>query len=175
MKFNKIVVALGLGVMITASLANAAISQGGGTVTIKGSIIDAPCSINPGSQDQTIDLGQVSKKQLAAGGKSTPVPFNIKLENCDFTAGKDVKVTFTAMASEAAPTLIGMTGTVGGASIGLTDGSGKLIKLGQPSTMTLQSGSNTLSFSAYLQGDGPSATITPGVYQSTVDFGLDYQ
>ncbi|WP_336769298.1 fimbrial protein [Pantoea endophytica] len=175
MRFNKMSVALGLGLMMTASLANAVNSQGAGTVTIKGSIIDAPCSINPGSQDQTIDLGQVSKKQLAAGDKSTPVPFNIKLENCDFTAGKDVSVTFTGQASAAVPTLIGMTGTASGASIGLTDGSGQLIKLGQPSTMTLQNGSNTLSFSAYLQGDGASATITPGVFQSTVDFSLDYQ
>jgi len=175
MKFNKILVAIGLGLMMTANLANAVNSHGAGTVTIKGSIIDAPCSINPGSQDQTIDLGQVSKKQLAAGGKSTPVPFNIKLENCDFTAGKDVSVTFTGQASAAVPPLIGMTGTASGASIGLTDGSGQLIKLGQPSTMTLQNGSNTLSFSAYLQGDGASATITPGVFQSTVDFSLDYQ
>lgn len=174
MKFNKVLAALGLGMMINAGMAHAAGNQGAGTVTIKGSIIDAPCSINPGSQDQSIDLGQVSKKQLEDGGKSTPVAFNIKLENCDLAAKKDVKVTFTGQSSSAAPNQIGLVGTAAGASIALTDGLGQSINLGQPATMPLQNGSNTMYFFAYLEGVKAPATITPGEFQSVVDFSLDY-
>ncbi|HBZ8836193.1 TPA: type 1 fimbrial protein, partial [Citrobacter farmeri] len=46
----------------------------------------------------------------------------------------------------------------------------------QPSTKhTLLEGDNTLQFSAYLQGDGGSAAIIPGTFQSVADFRLDYQ
>ncbi|MDI7374327.1 type 1 fimbrial protein, partial [Cronobacter sakazakii] len=39
----------------------------------------------------------------------------------------------------------------------------------------LQEGNNTLLFSAYLQGDGASATIVPGDFTAVADFTLAYQ
>lgn len=176
MKLNKLMVAMGFGLFIAAGAANADYTdQGHGTVTIKGSIIDAPCSITPETTDQTVELGQVSNKQLKNSGKSSPRPFNIKLENCDLEPGKNtVQITYTGMASAGNPELIGMTGSAEGASIGLTNGAGELIKLGEPTDVTIQNGNNTLSFSAYLQGDGASATIVPGSFQSVVDFNLVY-
>lgn len=176
MKLNKFMVAMGFGLVMAAGAANAAVTdQGHGTVTIKGSIIDAPCSITPETMDQTVDLGQVSNKQLKDSGKSSPRSFDIKLENCELAAGKNtVQITFTGMASTGNPKLIGMTGSAEGASIALTNGAGELIKLGEPADVNLQDGSNTISFSAYLQGDGASAAIVPGSFQSVVDFNLVY-
>lgn len=184
MKLNKIMVAMGFGLVMAAGAANAVEDQGHGTVTIKGSIIEAPCSITPENQDQTVNLGEISSAQLKDSGKSNPQAFSIKLENCELEAGKTkVQITFGGMESKGNPGLIGMTGSAEGASIGLTNGSGELIKLNTPTDVPIQNGSNTLGFSAFLQGDpvtppedGEStfAGILPGSFQSVVDFNLVY-
>ncbi|HAT4999466.1 TPA: type 1 fimbrial protein [Serratia marcescens] len=160
-----------------------AADQGHGKVTFTGAIIDAPCSINPDSIDQTVELGQISKVALLNGGKSTPRNFSVDLENCTFEkdAGgallkNKVALTFTGMASQGNNDLLGITGSAKGASVAITDGSGATIKLGKPTkTQELQSGNNTLNFSAYLQGDSASnAVITEGEFQAVADFTLAY-
>ncbi|MBU5413220.1 fimbrial protein [Serratia ureilytica] len=182
MKLNKIMMAAVLAFGVT-SVAHAA-DQGHGTVTFKGAIIDAPCSITPETVDQTVNLGQVSKVALKSGGQSSPKNFQIKLENCDLIADdKDpnknntVSITFTGAASSVDASLLGVTGTAKGAGIAITNGSGELVKLGEASpAQTLGNGNNTLSFAAYLQGDKASnATIIPGEFQSVADFTLAYQ
>lgn len=184
MKLNKIMVvavmALGM-----SSVANAAVQdQGHGKVKFTGSITNSPCSITPETVDQVVELGPVSNVALKDGGTSTPKNFEIMLENCDLItkdAGKNntVSVTFTGMESLANNGRLGITGTAKGASIAITDGSGKNIVLGSATkAQTLQNGNNTLSFSAYLQGDvasGTSSTIIPGNFQSIADFTLAYQ
>ncbi|EPL3976031.1 fimbrial protein [Serratia ureilytica] len=182
MKFNKIMLATVFAIG-ASSVANAAvINHGNGTVTFTGAIIEAPCSITPETVDQTVNLGQVSNVALKDGGQSTPKNFQIKLENCDLVtsgAGKNnsVSVTFTGASSAADKELLGITGTAKGAGIAITDGSGALIKLGSPSqAQNLQSGNNTLSFAAYLQGSKASgAVVVPGEFQSVADFTLAYQ
>lgn len=176
MKLNKIMLAavMALGV---SSLAHAA-DQGHGKVTFSGSIIDAPCSIAPEALDQTVELGAISNVALKNGGKSTPRNFQIKLENCELSEGKqNVALTFSGATSEANANLLGITGSAKGAGIAITDGAGTNIELGTASKpQKLQNGSNTLSFSAYLQGATSStAVITPGEFQSVADFMLAYQ
>ncbi|CAI1890502.1 MULTISPECIES: fimbrial protein [Serratia] len=180
MKLNKIMMAA----MLTfgaVSMVNAAGNQGGGSVTFTGSIIDAPCSIQPGDTNQTVNLGQVSNTQLANGGSSTPENFEIKLQGCTITTAKTVTTTFTGM--EGANGLLGMTGTAKGASIAITDGTGGVVKLNQASKpQGLQNDNNTISFSAYLVGDGKEAgeggkdiPIVPGDFKSVANFTLAYQ
>ncbi|MGF6192427.1 fimbrial protein [Serratia sp. 2723] len=178
MKLNKImmVAVIALGV---SSVAHAAVKdQGHGKVTFTGSIIDAPCSISPETIDQTISLGQISKVALKDGGQSTPRNFSIDLDNCE-VGEKDknkVSVTFTGMESVAGNGLLGITGTAKGASVAITDGSGKVIELGQATkAQQLQNGNNTLNFAAYMQGDGASAAVTEGEFQAVADFTLAYQ
>ncbi|AXK22111.1 Fimbria A protein precursor [Serratia marcescens] len=180
MKLNKIMMAAVLAFGVT-SVAHAA-DQGHGTVTFKGSIIDAPCSITPETVDQTVNLGQVSNVALKDGGQSTPKNFQVKLENCELTdkaPGKNnaVTITFTGASSVDDTKLLGITGTAKGAGIAITDGAGKLIELGKASSaQSLGNGSNTLSFAAYLQGSKASnAVVTPGDFQSVADFTLAYQ
>lgn len=182
MKLNKIMMAAVLAFGVT-SVAHAAVKdQGHGTVTFKGAIIDAPCSITPETVDQTVNLGQVSNVALKDGGQSTPKNFQIKLENCELTEkdpGKNntVSIKFTGASSADDANLLGITGTAKGAGIAITDGSGKLVELGKASSaQTLGNGNNTLNFSAYLQGSKASnAVITPGDFQSVADFTLAYQ
>ncbi|ATM76053.1 MULTISPECIES: fimbrial protein [Serratia] len=183
MKLNKTVLCVSLALGI-ASYAHAADptpvkDQGHGTVTFTGSIIDAPCSIDPDTIDQTVKLGQISNVALAENGNkgtSTPKNFEIRLEKCNIgDKGKSVTATFTG-APGGTDGLLGMTGSAKGASIAMVDGSGKIIKLNEAITaQALQNGNNTLLFSAYLQGDGASASIVPGDFKSTANFTLDYQ
>ncbi|HCA3829758.1 TPA: fimbrial protein [Salmonella enterica subsp. houtenae] len=87
---NKIILAIAaVGMMggTSAFAANtiATTDAGGGTMTFSGSVIDAPCSIVPDSQNIKVDLGQVSMKSLSAANKySSPVPVTINLTGCSF-------------------------------------------------------------------------------------------
>lgn len=173
MKLNKIMLAAAVAFGLSST---AYADQGHGKVTFTGAIIDAPCSISPESIDQTVEMGQISNVALQNGGKSTPRNFTIDLENCSFEAGNNkVTATFSGMESVAGNGLLGITGSAQGASIAITDGSGAVIELGKPTKeQEIQAGNNTLSFAAYVQGDGASATITEGDFQAVADFTLAY-
>ncbi|MGL1813977.1 UNVERIFIED_CONTAM: fimbrial protein [Serratia marcescens] len=173
MKLNKIMLAAAVAFGLSST---AYAEQGQGKVTFTGAIIDAPCSISPESSEQTVDLGQISNVALQNGGQSTPRNFSIDLESCSFEAGSNkVTATFSGMESVAGNGLLGITGNAKGASIAITDGSGAVIELGKPTKeQELQAGNNTLSFAAYMQGDGASATIIEGDFQAVADFTLAY-
>lgn len=173
MKLNKIMLAVAM-TLGTISMANAA-NQGNGTVTFKGTIIDAPCSIEPGSLDQTVKLGDIASGQLKKGGKSTPQDILIKLVGCDMETAKTVTTTFSGAESAAVPGLLAMKGTARGASIAINDIDGKLLSLNKASKPQTIDGQATLRFSAHLQGDGASAAIVPGEFNSVADFKLAYQ
>ncbi|ECC6922165.1 long polar fimbrial protein LpfA, partial [Salmonella enterica] len=88
---NKIILAMAAAGMMCASSAFAAAipttDAGGGTMTFTGSVIDAPCSIVPDSQNIKVDLGQVSMKSLSTADKySSSVPVTISLTGCSFEA-----------------------------------------------------------------------------------------
>ncbi|AXU96063.1 fimbrial protein [Erwinia persicina] len=154
-----------------------ATDQGHGKVTFTGSIIDAPCSIDSKSLDQTVDLGGVSNVSLLNGGNSSPKPFEIHLEKCSLETAKTVTTTFNGAAGKNG--LLGMTGDAKGASIAITDGSNNLIELGKATQgQVLSAGGSeaTLAFSAYLKGDGgDDKTIVPGKFQSVANFILNYK
>ncbi|WP_017349692.1 fimbrial protein [Pantoea sp. A4] len=172
-KMMALLVAMGISGAVNAA------NTGSGTVTFTGAIIDAPCSINPNSVDQTVNLGQISNAELATDkntGTSTPQPFYIKLENCTTATLKSVQSTFTGPKSLWDADSLGINGSAEGASIILKDGSGAKIKLGEKTTaQALQDGNNTLSYSAYLQGGGSLAVIKPGNFQTVSNFTLSYQ
>lgn len=191
MKISKIAMAISLGMVLVSGVANAADDSdssgsstgtstaatgtaGHGTVHFKGEIIDAPCSIAPQSADQTVDLGQVSNNALANKGTSTPVAFNIQLQNCDIQTYKTVTATWSGTPDTNMTTAWGITGTASGAAIVLRDASEKAITLGQETAATTLTADNTtIAMSAFLQGDG--ATIVPGSFTGAADFVLSYQ
>lgn len=163
---------------MVSSVCSAA-DQGRGKVVMVGSIVSAQatCSISPESVDQVIDLGQVADTALLAGngsGISTPHNFSINLEGCDATGNTSVNVTFVGLAGKNGR--LGITGTASGASIAFADGSGEVIKLGEPSkSFALQNGNNTLPFTAYIQGDGVPGNIKTGEFEAVADFTVTYQ
>ncbi|WP_339547211.1 fimbrial protein [Pseudomonas sp. RA_35y_Pfl2_P32] len=152
------------------------VDQGHGKITFTGAVIDAPCSIDPNSVDQTVELGSVSNVSLAGSGNSEPKPFEIRLEKCSLTTAKTVKTTFDGPAGSGG--LLGITGDASGAGIAITDGNGAQIVLGTATAGQLVSvgaTNATLAFSAYLKGNGGAAdTIIPGEFSSVANFMLSY-
>lgn len=177
MKFSKSVLSVIVVLSMVAGAAHAATppkDQGHGKVTFTGSIIEAPCSISPKDVDQIVPLGEIANKALESNGKSAPHAFEIELINCNLDTIKTVETTFTGAADTNDATMLGVTGSASGIGIVLTDGSGKPITLGQATEgQILQNGTNTLVFSAYVQGDGASAII-PGTFSSVTNFTLQY-
>ena len=170
--------------MMAAVLAFGAISgaqaadEGHGKVTFTGSIIEAPCSIDPLSIDQTVELGAVSNAALLNSGNSEPKDFTIHLEKCSLDTAKTVTTTFNGPAGKDNKSL-GITGDAKGASIVITDGSNNVVELGKATAGQLISAGATeatLAFSAYLKGDGGDAdSIVPGKFQSVANFILNYK
>lgn len=160
----------------SASVAHAA-AAGEGSVTFKGAIIEAACSIDPESVDQTVGLGQVAKSQLTGGGNASPQDFYIKLTGCDVASltDKTVTTTFTGAGSADVPGALGIVGDARGAGIMMVDGTGTTVVLGTATTpQILADGSNTLSFGAYLKGQA-TGDITPGEFTAVTNFSLAYQ
>lgn len=138
--------------------------QGSGKIKFKGVVIDAPCSIAPDSVDKEVDLGEVTTAVINANKKSTPVPVDINLENCQLDDPADetdtpitkVEVTFTSAATDATDTsLMSNTFANGAQNVGvrLLDNAEGNITLGQPNVLDLLAGSTTqtLHFKAVME------------------------
>lgn len=173
-----IVVSLGL-LAGSISVANAA-GQGEGKVTFTGSIHDGACSISPETVDQTVRLGEISRKKLENGGRTDGESFSIDLEGCDVTALKDktVTATFTGTSDPAIPGSLALAGEASGAGIFMEHG-GNIVELNKPTLPQLiQNGSNTMLFNAYVQGAAaavPPVPIKNGAFTAVANFTLAYQ
>ncbi|KLN95566.1 fimbrial protein [Moellerella wisconsensis] len=150
-----------------------------GTIRFVGDIVDSPCVVNPESQDQLVRLGQVKRASLLKDTVSTPVPFQIILEECDITAdaGLSVEVGFTGEGAEEAPELITLSGAGSAKKVGiqLLDETGSAIAL-NTETFTkenLVANQNILNFAAQYKKIGENVEI--GHASGTADFNLTYK
>lgn len=170
--------------LAATSAVSMAADKGHGTITFKGSIIDAPCSIAQNSQYQTVEMDQIANVALRNGGKSQLTPFKIELLGCDMGTLKSATAKFTGSPA-ANPKLLALKGSAKGASLAIADHTGELLDLGSESpAQTLADGNNYLLFNAYLQGDmstpagggeAVAATVVPGSFETFANFTLDYQ
>jgi len=161
--------------------------QGSGKITFKGVIIDAPCNIAPDSIDKEIELGQFTTAVMNVNKKSTAVPVDINLENCQLDAADEtattpitkVDVTFTSSATDTTDTSL-MTNTYasGAQNVGvrLLDNAEANITLGSASEVTLLAGSatQTLHFKAQMEVLS-GKTATPGQVEATANYVLAYK
>lgn len=188
MKLNKIASAFVLSLGMVAIFGANAAESGSGSVTFTGSIIDAPCSIDPASVDQEVPLGQIASAALKNGGKSTPQFFDIKLQNCSLVddnaggsidtraAASAVSITFGGPSANPTNNLLAISGDAKGAGVAIEDMTGNRVTLGDPTaSQTLIEGDNTLQLSAYLVGLGDDSAIETGEFQAVSNFTLAYE
>jgi len=180
MKFNKVTALLGLGLAMTAgstlAVAAPATSATDSThVYFDGSITNAPCSLDSGSKDQHVPMGNIAAHLLKDRGASDAVPFHFDLKDCDTATMSTVTVTFGGAADPNDATLLSLgSGQASGAGIAIL-ADGKNVTLGEPTAaQKLSDGDNTLTFAAQLKGDGASA-VTPGDFTAVSNVTFTYQ
>ncbi|MEG0866480.1 MAG: type 1 fimbrial protein [Hafnia sp.] len=179
---KKIVCAVAMASVMVTGAVNAAsnVDQGHGKIKFEGSVIEAACSIDSKSIDQTVQLGSIASHALKSGGKSTPVDFSIKLHDCDTSVGSgSATVAFNGIAGESASGLdkaFATTGQAGGGvGVTITDLGGVIIAPNSSSTaMTLADGDNELAFQAYVMGSNATGGVIPGTFNSVANFVMDY-
>jgi major pilin subunit PapA len=160
--------------VLFASFGALAANQGSGVVNFKGTVIDAPCGIAPESADQSIDFGQMSKTQLAAGGISVQKNLDIKLVNCDVTSvTKGVQVTFSGTSVSGAATELQTAGITNTAVV--INGYNSDVTYGTPtSNIQLLNGDNTLHFMTWAK-QATGKTVAEGDFTAVANFNLTYQ
>ncbi|KAA1049787.1 fimbrial-like protein [Pseudocitrobacter sp. 73] len=160
-------------------------SQGSGKITFKGEVIDAPCSIAPGDENQTINLGEVASTVLNSGQKSLPVDITIHLQDCILSDGTNtvdkVKITFSSASVDTTDsnllknTLDGNIGSASGVGVRLIQADNTDVTLGTPITINLPTTNSfqELNFKARMESLAKNAT--PGNVQAQTNYVLDYK
>ncbi len=152
--------------------------MGGGVVNFKGSVVAAPCGIDPGSVEQTIDFGEISSKTLAAGGSTPQKNLDIKLVNCEIDSThkltNGVKIAFLGHTKSGHAQELGTTGETGTA-IMLSDGVSPVSFDGTPGTPTkIMRDNRTLHYTAWVK-KASDGVIKEGNFTATADFALSYE
>lgn len=163
---------------------------GQGTITFTGSVLDAPCSIPAADLNQTIDLGQISKNDLATvNAASATLPFEIHLTGCNFTMTtganpapqlNKLKIAFAGTFSDATKAILTNTAPNGATNVGIqiVDNAGKVISSTPTAEQTLAAGNlNTLRYGVRLINTGTAGAnvaATAGKVGAQVVFTLTY-
>ncbi|MCX9575598.1 type 1 fimbrial protein [Vibrio cholerae] len=146
------------------------------TMTITAEVVGQPCSLRPGDEIIPVDFGYINNKDLLRDGRTPSRSFQLHLEKCDPSIADSVSVTFSGVASEENALLALSAGSQAkGIAIGLEQG-GQALPINKPSRIfTLAKGSNVLDFAAYVQLlPSAQAGVTPGTFNATANFTLDY-
>ncbi|WP_206106401.1 type 1 fimbrial major subunit FimA [Pantoea agglomerans] len=157
------------------------ITVNGGTVHFKGEVVNAACSVDAGSVDQTVQLGQVKTTTLNEAGKtSSAVGFNIQLNDCDTSVATKAAIAFSGVIVGADnPTALALENSAAGGArnvgIEVLDSAGKPLAFDGAAfstVATLIDGTNTLPFQARYIALGAA---TPGTANANANFKVQYQ
>uniref|UniRef100_S0DFU3 Putative fimbrial protein n=1 Tax=termite gut metagenome TaxID=433724 RepID=S0DFU3_9ZZZZ len=175
MKKNLIAAAFATTAILAASNAFAA----AGTVNFTGKIIDAACTVDVGSQNQTVDLGTYNKSEFsAAGDKSAATAFNIVLKTCPETI-TSARIAFDGKPEATDSNLLAIdssaTGAATGVAINLMTADKAQLPLHGDNGYSYELSStaaNTLKFFAQYQAT--AAAVTAGPANSVANFSVIY-
>lgn len=111
----------------------------------------------------------------AAGDKSTPQNFDIKLVDCDTSVAKNAYFTFTGTSNATQPKLIATVGSATNVGIRLQSASGEYLDNGaeQKGPVVLSNGTSVARFAAMYEST--AASVTPGTADGVANFTVRYQ
>lgn len=171
--------------IVTILSNNVFADEGHGIVKFKGEAISAPCSIKPGDEDLTVNLGEVADTVLKSDQKSLAEPFTVHLQDYmlsqDGTTYSKAKVTFTT-----ANTMTGQTDLlkdtreteIGGATdvgVHILDSQSGEVTLDTPVVITFNNANSCqeLNFKARMESSGRDAT--PSNVHAQADYKIAYE
>lgn len=155
----------------------------GGDLSFRGLVMAYPCSIAPDSERIPVDFGKISTKSLYINGKTPPVPFTIKLQNCNPNVFNAVTVTFSGNVNTNMTDRLAITatspGNAGGVGIGLLEADDTPISLNVATRPTaINDTTLRLNFQAFVEAE-PDAlsngTLATGPFTATANYTLNYQ
>ena len=180
MKLNKIVVAAVLASGFASFAATAAYTgtPTNGKIEFTGELVNSACGLSEESSPVKVNFFQIPVTNLKNGERAGNVKKDIVLQGCDTTVAQTATVTYTpSTVNPNDPTLAAFTsGTASGAGIGLRDNASQDVVWGTPTaSINLTNGQTMIPFVAYLKADNASSAVTPGSFDSTINFQIDYQ
>ncbi|HFS5792668.1 TPA: fimbrial protein [Citrobacter werkmanii] len=163
--------------MVSAAVAGG-VQASDGTINFTGSITDQTCTVDTGSQNLPVSLGNVAQTALngAKGMRAAPTKFTINVSDCpDTVTGANVKFDGTSDNNDQSLLALDSgTGIATGVGIQIADKNGAVIPLHSASSdYTLAAGSNALDFVARYVSTGPA--VTTGTANGTSEFTIIYK
>ncbi|WP_241608185.1 fimbrial protein [Rosenbergiella epipactidis] len=148
-----------------------------GKIHFSGELVASTCGLKPGQDPIEVEFGQIPVGSLTPDTHVALTEKNIELQGCDTTTLKHATVTYTPAQNEEANSSLAAftTGDAYGAGIGLLAHDGKAVTWGEATSATnLVDGDNSIPFKAYVQRVAKDITPTPGQFESTINFQIDY-
>ncbi|MFW1745487.1 type 1 fimbrial major subunit FimA [Acinetobacter guillouiae] len=173
---------LSLAVVSTLAMSSSVFAETvtGGKVYFKGSLTNAACAVSNDTAGQPVTLGEYRTAELKAiDEKTTPIPFSIKLVDCDNATLKTAAVAFEG--ARVTDTLLSVSSAGGNGTaatnvgIEISDSASNILKLdgtGFSTAKTLNNGDNELNFTARYVATGQS---TAGRADAEATFYIKYE
>ncbi|EJK8584727.1 fimbrial protein [Enterobacter hormaechei] len=166
-------------IVATAALSMSNAFAAAGTVNFNGEILDAACTVDVGSQNQTVELGKYNKSEFtSAGDKTAATKFSIVLKDCPATV-TSAAVRFDGTPDATDSTLLAIDSSVAGAATGVAINLMTADKAQLPlhgsngySYALSSTADNTLDF--YAQYESTVASVTAGPANSVANFSVVY-
>lgn len=150
-----------------------------GKVAMKGLIYDSACSIETGTLDQTVDMGNTPMNELLEKGVGPSMYFTIRLIDCDF--GKkpngvkgDLSITFDGQRDG---DWFAVGGDARGVALRLTNEAQSSVIPGKAQSLiatTKHDVNNITSLVYQIQLVKNGETLSSGEYRTTLNFTIDY-
>lgn len=164
---------------VTAALSAANVFAAAGTVNFTGEILDAACTVDVASQNQTVALGSYNKSEFAASGDVTAAKkFTIVLKDCP-VAVTAAHVRFDGTPETTDSTLLAIDSSVSGAAthVAINLMSADMVKLplhGENGYSYALSSTEDNNLDFYAQYESTAAVVTPGPANSVANFSVIY-
>ncbi|HIE0647014.1 TPA: fimbrial protein [Serratia marcescens] len=159
------------------------------TVTVRGALVESACTLEMASQDQTLRLGDIARRDVARfGAQAKPIAFHLQLRDCGHWDGaprdaqhgdnlswmpgqQSVWITFSSEQQRGG--LVRLKGEAKGIALRLEDGRRRRLPLGEKShAQVLTPGDNRLTF--YVVPQRTAEPLIPGAFYAVVNFRLSY-
>lgn len=146
-------------------------------VSMEGAILDTPCSIEPESRDQVIEMGSTSLGLIARKGADKRVPFIIRLTGCVLQRSdprlpdwQQVAIKFDGVSDG---NDFAVRGAGNGVALQIADETGNVVHPGtRLSSVHLTQDDQTLRFTLQLVSN--HKPLRQGAYFSVIHFRLNY-
>ncbi|ELO3970720.1 fimbrial protein StdA [Salmonella enterica] len=189
---NKILLAMSVAGMICSATAFAegSTATASGKITAIGTITNAPCDIQSGDDDLTVNFNQVSNKKLKTAGAADATNVrhvSIHLVNCSFEQSSSQpstsllsKVTMKFSGNQSVDSKYFTNSTTSGMAenVGLllrkTNGDDITPSTGIADLQLTAGDNNTINFDALLVNTGAEGSVTTGKVEIPVTYTLTY-